>query len=284
MPMTSQPQHQRLIDTPLTFLDVETTGTSPKYGDRIIELAMLQVCGSEIVAHVDALIDPRRSLKEGAMRVNGITPEMVAGQPTFGEVLPQVQGLLEGAVVVGHNVRFDLNFLRAEYAIAGQLFPSVVALDTLPIARKRYDFPGNSLVQIAECLGIQGDQFHRAMSDVLVTYEVFDHFTTDQGFATVQDWLDAQGGSVWKPETTHFVPPIAEPQLVPTDLPIAELLEVAISQRRRVQIEYADTRSGLTRRTISVSGFDGRTVRAFCHLREQPRCFVVERIASACLL
>jgi DNA polymerase III epsilon subunit family exonuclease len=282
--MTSQPQHQRLTDTPLTFLDVETTGTSPKYGDRIIEIAMLQVRGSEVVAHVDALLDPQRSLKSGAMQVNGITPEMVTGQPTFGEVLPQVQALLEGAVVVGHNVRFDLNFLRAEYAIAGQPFPSVVALDTLPIARRRYDFPGNSLVQIAECLGIRGDQFHRAMSDVLVTYEVFDHFTTDQGFATVQDWLDAQGGSVWKPETTHFVPPIAEPQPVPTDLPIAELLEVAISQRRRVQIEYADTRSGLTQRTISVSGFDGRTVRAFCHLREQPRCFVVERIASACLL
>ena len=275
---------EQLGDTPLTFLDVETTGTSPKYGDRIIELAMLQVRGSEVVAHVDALIDPRRSLKSGAMRVNGITPEMVSGQPIFAEVLPQVQGLLEGAVVVGHNVRFDLNFLRAEYAIAGQLFPSVVALDTLPIARKRYDFPGNSLVQIAECLGIRGDQFHRAMSDVLVTYEVFDHFTTDQGFATVQDWLDAQGGSVWKPETTHFVPPIAEPQPVPTDLPIAELIGVALSQRRRVQIEYADTRSGLTQRTISVSGFDGRTVRAFCHLREQPRCFVVERIASACLL
>ena len=276
--------NQRLDDTPITFLDVETTGTSPRYGDRIIELAMLQVCGSEVVGHVDALIDPRCPLKAGAMRVNGITPDMVVGQPTFAEVLPQVQGLLEGAVVVGHNVRFDLNFLRAEYAIAGQPFPSVVALDTLPIARRRYDFPGNSLVQIAECLGIRGDQFHRAMSDVLVTYEVFGHFTTDQGFATVQDWLDAQGGSVWRPETTQVVLPIAEPQPVPADLPIAELLEVAIVQRRRVQIEYADTHSGLTRRTITVSKFDGRTVRAFCHLREQPRCFVVERIASACLL
>jgi len=282
--MISQPQHQRLTDTPLTFLDVETTGTSPKYGDRIIEIAMLQVCGSEVVGHVDALIDPRCPLKTGAMRVNGITPEMVAGQPTFAEVLPQVQGLLEGAVVVGHNVRFDLNFLRAEYGIAGVPFPSVVALDTLPIARRRYDFPSNSLVQIAECLSIRGDQFHRAMSDVLVTYEVFDHFTTDQGFATVQDWLDAQGGSVWKPKMPQAVPPIPDPSPVPTDLPIADLLEVAIVQRRRVQIEYADTRSGLTRRTITVSGFDGRTVRAFCHLREQPRCFVVERIASACLL
>ena len=274
-----------LGDTPLTFLDVETTGTSPKYGDRIIELAMLQVCGSEVVAHVAALIDPRRSLTSDAMRVNGITPEMVAGQPTFAEVLPQVQELLEGAVVVGHNVRFDLNFLRAEYAIANHPFPTVTALDTLPIARRRYDFPANSLVQIAECLGIRGDQFHRAMSDVLVTYEVFDHFTTDQGFATVADWLDAQGGSVWKPGTVSFVPPVTAPEPVPLpiDLPIPELIEVALSQRRRVQIEYADSR-GVTLRTISVSGFDGRTIRAFCHLREQPRCFVLDRVSSACLL
>lgn len=277
----------RLIaETALTFLDVETTGTSPRHGDRIIEIAMLQVRGNDVLGHVDALVNPQRSLKFGAMQVNGITPEMVAGQPTFAEVLPEVHDLLEGAVVVGHNVRFDLNFLQAEYAIAGVPFPSVTALDTLPIARKRYDFPSNSLEQIADCLGIVGDQFHRAMSDVLVTYEVFDHFTTDQGFRTVADWLDAQGGPVWKPGTVSFVPPVPTPEPVPLpdDLPIPELIEVAISERRQVQIEYTDTRNGITQRTISVSSFDGVTIRAFCHLRGQPRCFVLERVSSACLL
>ena len=92
---------QLLADTPLTFLDVETTGTSPKKGDRIIEIAMLQVKGEDFLGHVDALVNPQRSLRADAMRVNGITPDMVVGQPTFAEVLPDLHELLEGCVVVG---------------------------------------------------------------------------------------------------------------------------------------------------------------------------------------
>lgn len=277
---------QLLADTPLTFLDVETTGTSPKRGDRIIEIAMLQVKGEDFLGHVDKLVDPQRSLRADAMRVNGITPDMVMGQPTFADVLPDLHELLEGCVVVGHNVRFDLNFLQAEYAIAGVPFPTVTALDTLPVARKRYDFPSNSLEQIARSLAIEGGQFHRAMSDVLVTYEVFTHFAADQGFETVEAWLDAQGGSAWKPGTVSFVPPVPPPTPtpLPSDLPIPELIEFAITERRQVQIEYSDTRNGITQRTISVSSFDGVTIRAFCHLREQPRCFKLERVSSACLL
>ena len=56
------------------------------------------------------------------------------------------------------------------------------------------------------------------MSDVLVTYEVFTHFAADQGFETVDAWLDAQGGSAWKPGTVSFVPPVPPP--TPTGRPV----------------------------------------------------------------
>ena len=77
----SQLQNQCLRQTPITILDVETTGTSPPSGDRLIEIAMLQVLGDEVIAHVDSLVNPQRSLRSGATAVNGITPDMVVGQP-----------------------------------------------------------------------------------------------------------------------------------------------------------------------------------------------------------
>ncbi|MDB9525208.1 3'-5' exonuclease [Oscillatoria sp. CS-180] len=124
-----------------------------------MEIAMLQMRGNDIVGHVDALVNPQRSLKFGAMQVNGMTSEMVAEQPTFAEVLPEVQGLLEGTVVVGHNVRFDLNFLQAEYVIAGVPFPSVSALDTLPVARKRTTSPPIAWSRLLTVWALWGTSF-----------------------------------------------------------------------------------------------------------------------------
>lgn len=48
--------------------------------------------------------------------------------PRFGEVLAEISNRLAGAAIAGHNVRFDLAFLRAEYARAGWRFPFLPAL------------------------------------------------------------------------------------------------------------------------------------------------------------
>src|SRR5215207_2012297 len=101
----------KLKDVPLAFVDVETTGASTDFGHRVIEIGICRVEGGRSVAEYQQLIDPQRRIGAGVVALTGITQEMVTGQPLFAEVMPRVVELMRGAVVVGHNVRFDLSFL-----------------------------------------------------------------------------------------------------------------------------------------------------------------------------
>src|SRR5207249_1849203 len=101
----------KLRNIPFAFIDVETTGASTDYGDRVIEIGIVRVENARRVCEYQQLIDPCRRIGTGVVALTGITQEMVSGQPAFADVLPRVVELMSGAVVVGHNVRFDLSFL-----------------------------------------------------------------------------------------------------------------------------------------------------------------------------
>src|SRR5207248_607068 len=159
-----------------TFVDVETTGLDHATGDRVCEIALLRVHGDQELARFESLVYPQRLMTAGAMAVNGITDAMLVQAPPFAAVLPQVQALLQDAVLVAHNARFDVGFLRHEWQIAGQTLPSLAVADTLALAQARYRFHHNSLGAIAGELGIIPISLHRAMADVLVTWQVWQCF------------------------------------------------------------------------------------------------------------
>ena len=156
---------QPLHDIPLAFLDVETTGASAEFGDRVIEVGVARVEGGRVVAEYEQLIDPRRRISAGVTVLTGITQEMVAGQPTFTDQLPRLMPLLEGAVVVGHNVRFDLSFLRKEFRCCGKEIDSALSnahvMDTVRIARRRFGRGGNGLQVLCRRLGYEPTVTHR---------------------------------------------------------------------------------------------------------------------------
>ena len=110
----------KLRDVPLAVVDVETTGASAQWGDRVIEIGVVRVEGGRPVAEYQQLVDPQRRISRGITALTGISPEMCDGQPRFADILPRVTELMSGAVVVGHNVRFDLSFLRKEFRAAGR--------------------------------------------------------------------------------------------------------------------------------------------------------------------
>ena len=87
---------QSLDETTFAILDVETTGLSPTYGHRVCEIACLRVRAGVELNHFESLIDPQRLISPGALRVNGITPAMLRGAPTFGAVLDHL-------LLVAHN-------------------------------------------------------------------------------------------------------------------------------------------------------------------------------------
>src|SRR5438128_1745364 len=106
---------QSLRDVPLAFLDVETTGASADFGHRVIELGIVRVEAGKVAAEYQQLIDPERRISPGVTALTGINQSMVEGKPTFGAQLPAAMALLRGAMVIGHNIRFDLSFLRKEF-------------------------------------------------------------------------------------------------------------------------------------------------------------------------
>ncbi len=158
-----------LAEAPLAVLDVETTGLSARGGDRVIEIGVVLTSGLEEVDHFEQLIDPGRPLDPRATAVNGITAQMVRGQPRFSEILPRLERLLDGRVLVAHNASFDLGFLREEYRRAGTRLPERPVLDTCRMARSHFSFPSNSLGALTRRFGISSRGAHRALADARMT-------------------------------------------------------------------------------------------------------------------
>jgi DNA polymerase-3 subunit epsilon len=261
-----------LHSVPLAFLDFETTGLYPRRGDRVCELAVERVVGGAVARRYATLVNPQRALSERSFAVNRITPEQLAGAPTFAEVAFELRAALEGATIVAHNAPFDLEFLHAEMELAGQPALLAPAIDTLALARRL--FPkrhSHSLAALASIIGLAPPS-HRAMDDVVALRAVFGDMAArlaEQGVTTLGGVLRyARGFDPWR----------AEP---PPPPPIAE----ALREGRLLKIVYSSRSSaGPTERVIRpielVSQRGVVVLRAYCYLREDLRVFLVERMTS----
>ncbi len=158
-----------------TIFDTETTGLYPDAGDRIVELAALRVKGKQRLAIFDALVNPGRPISPGAFAVNKITPEMLKDAPAIEIVLPKFLDFIAGSCLCSYNAGFDLSFLNNELKLIG--FPvinNIVVFDALTMAKKLMPaLPRYALWFVAQKLGVELKQEHRALSDVEMTWEVF---------------------------------------------------------------------------------------------------------------
>lgn len=160
---------------PYAVIDTETTGFSPRTGDRMLEIAVVRLDDDGCVADTwETLLDPGRGV--GATHVHGITAADVAGAPAFADVAEHVTGLLAGHVVVGHNIAFDLRFLTAELAAAGSSFTPGATLCTQRLAPDYLPGPKRTLAICCEQAGIVNDHAHSALGDTLATAELFAFF------------------------------------------------------------------------------------------------------------
>jgi len=158
-----------------TIFDTETTGLEPQAGDRIVEIAAVRIKGGERIAAFETLLNPGRGISEAAFQVNQITPAMLERAPDFKEVAGRFLNFIQGSCLCSYNAGFDLEFLNSELNLIGGKLPADTAvLDILKMARKF--FPGlerYALWFVADKLGIQAAQKHRALSDVELALGVF---------------------------------------------------------------------------------------------------------------
>jgi DNA polymerase-3 subunit epsilon len=169
-------REHRLDQLTFVVFDTETTGLRPEAGDRVVSLAGVRVRSGRVSRHeaFDVLVNPGRGVAE-SVAFHGITDEMLVGVPPMATVLPAFLEFAGQAVLVGHEVSFDLRFLEPELRRLGR--PSLIAtrsiLDTRLLSRSLHG-PGEShgLEAIAERLGVTVTGRHSALGDALTTAEI----------------------------------------------------------------------------------------------------------------
>jgi DNA polymerase-3 subunit epsilon len=172
-------------------VDVETTGTSAMNGDRVMEVAVVEVRGGKTQVVFDSLINPERPIPGMISSLTNITPDMVRQAPVFGDVATQLAAVLEGNIFVAHNAAFDWRFLSIEMQratgrpLAGARLCTVRMTKRLvPALRRR------SLDHVAAFFGITITARHRAGGDAVATAEVLTRLLSaagDAGIATLSD-------------------------------------------------------------------------------------------------
>jgi len=164
-----------LAELSYTVFDTETTGLSPREGDRIIQIGATRIVAGKLRRQeaFEQLVDPDRDLPAAGIAIHGITPAMVQGQPRIGEVLPAFHAFAQETVLVAHNAAFDMAFLQVEEAGSGVRFTQPV-LDTLLLSAVIHpQQESHSLEAIAERLGVTILGRHTALGEAMVTAEVF---------------------------------------------------------------------------------------------------------------
>ncbi|WP_158068865.1 3'-5' exonuclease [Cellulosimicrobium sp. CUA-896] len=160
---------------PFAVLDLETTGFSPRLGDRVAEVAVVLVDDAgRVEDEWCTLVNPERDL--GPQRVHGIAAADVALAPTFDRVAPELLRLLAGRVLVAHNAAFDTRFLRAELGRAGvaAAIDPLACLCTQQLAGRHLDGP-RGLAACCAAVGVVHDGVHSALGDARATAGLLGH-------------------------------------------------------------------------------------------------------------
>ena len=155
-------------------LDTETTGLNPGSGDRIIEIAGVELFNRRLTGkHFHAYLNPGRASHPDALKVHGLTEEFLADKPRFEQIAADMLDFVRDAEIIIHNAPFDCAFLDAELDRLSQpAFRQHVALVTDTLAMAKMQFPGkfNNLDALCRRFGI--DNAHRTLHGALLDAEL----------------------------------------------------------------------------------------------------------------
>jgi DNA polymerase III epsilon subunit family exonuclease len=154
-------------------VDTETTGMSPLFGHRLVEVARVAIVDGALGEEWSTLIDPGRPIPADAARVHGITDVMVAGAPKPAEAGRLLRAACADFPLVFHNAAFDLPFLLHLFREAGAPTLLNPIVDTLGLARGLFGTGSRALGALATRLELPVETAHRALGDTRTTARVF---------------------------------------------------------------------------------------------------------------
>lgn len=159
---------RKLIDD-YCVIDLETTGLSFEYSE-IIEIGVVKVIDGKIVEKFSTLIKPKYEVDEYITNLTGITNDMLIDAPEFDEIKNKFENFINGFVLVGHNIKFDISFIEKYF---NKNF-NFECIDTLQISRKIFPNLSNyKLNNIVKELKLSNST-HRSLNDCISTYELYE--------------------------------------------------------------------------------------------------------------
>ena len=165
-----------------SILDTETTGLHVEKGDQIISIASLKVSDLKIDEqnYLDELVNPNMKIPESSTKIHNITDEQVKSKPSLLEISEKILKFLKKSVLVGHNINFDINFLK-ENSKGSQLadrMKVIKSIDTIYLTASLFpDLKNYELSNLCEYFNIKTDDQirHSALGDCIITARLFLH-------------------------------------------------------------------------------------------------------------
>jgi DNA polymerase-3 subunit epsilon len=163
------------------LFDTETTGFDPLTGDRVIEIAAIELINDlPTDRHFHALLDPERDIPSDSTRIHGISNLHVEGKPKFADIVDDMLAFFGDAPLVAHNAPFDFNFLNAELArLRRPSLDTARMIDTLVLAKTRFPGMPNSLDALCRRfeIDLSARTTHNALLDCKLLAEVYVELT-----------------------------------------------------------------------------------------------------------
>lgn len=163
-----------MLPAKLAFVDLETSGSSGN-SDRIIEIGILRVENNKVVKKFKSLINPQTHVSDFISDMTGIFPHDLENAPTFRQIKDEVAELLQDAVFVAHNVRFDYGFIRNEFKRQGVSF-TAKNFCTVKLFRALHpELYHHNLDSLIEYYNLKCTNRHRAFDDAKVLWDFYKH-------------------------------------------------------------------------------------------------------------
>jgi len=154
----------------VVVLDFETTGLSPLYGDRAIEIGAVLVKDNLIVDRFQSLMNPGMKISGFIEDYTGITNRMLCSAPSIAEVMEKFYSFIAGNNLVAHNAGFDCRFLDAEFNHINKKRIGDFACSMLVSRRLYPDSPNHKLETLVKYKKLKTTGlYHRALADAEMT-------------------------------------------------------------------------------------------------------------------
>ncbi|HPV85431.1 MAG TPA: PolC-type DNA polymerase III [Sedimentibacter sp.] len=157
------------LDSVFVVFDIETTGLNPK-NDNIIEIGAVKISNRKVIDSFSTFVHIDKKLPGKIIELTSITDDMLQGQPEIDEALPAFLDFAKGCVLVAHNAKFDLGFIKEKAKVLSIENYNPPVLDTLELSKALIkDVKNHRLNTLTKKLGINLINHHRAVDDANAT-------------------------------------------------------------------------------------------------------------------